>query len=58
MLSVLIADDHPLVLNSVRTMIGAMDNMEVVAETGNGLEVVSEAQRMPSDLAIIDIFNA
>lgn len=55
MLTVLIADDHPLVLNSIRTMIGAMEGMEVVAEAGNGLEVVSEARRTRPDLAIIDI---
>jgi two-component system, NarL family, response regulator NreC len=55
-ISVLIADDHPLVRDGLRFSIqrsGAQ--IEIVAEAADGLEVLQIAKKHPADVYILDI---
>src|SRR6185437_5459791 len=52
---ILIADDHPIVLNGLRTVLNAQPDLHVVAEASDGEEAVQQALSEPVDLAILDI---
>src|SRR6187431_1601472 len=52
---ILIADDHPIVLNGLRTVLNAQHDLEVVAQASDGEEAVQVALAEPIDLAILDI---
>jgi DNA-binding NarL/FixJ family response regulator len=52
---ILIADDHPIVLNGLRTVLNAQADMEVVAEATDGRQAVEKALSEDVDLAILDI---
>jgi len=53
---VLLADDHPVVRDGLRFSIErSKKDIEVVAETANGLEVLLQAERAPADVYILDI---
>src|SRR3954464_10498502 len=52
---ILIADDHPIVLNGLRTVLNAQPDFEVVAQATDGEEAVQRALSEPVDLAILDI---
>jgi DNA-binding NarL/FixJ family response regulator len=52
---ILIADDHPIVLKGLRTVLNAQADLEVVAEATDGEEAVQQALTAALDLAILDI---
>jgi DNA-binding NarL/FixJ family response regulator len=52
---VLIADDHPIVLNGLRAVLNAQPDLEVVAEATDGAEAVERALAEDVHLAILDI---
>jgi DNA-binding NarL/FixJ family response regulator len=52
---ILIADDHPIVLNGLRTVLNAQPDLEVVAEATDGEEAVARALSDDVHLAILDI---
>jgi DNA-binding NarL/FixJ family response regulator len=52
---ILIADDHPIVLNGLRTVLNAQADMEVVAQATDGQQAVETALREDVHLAILDI---
>jgi DNA-binding NarL/FixJ family response regulator len=52
---ILIADDHPIVLNGLRTVLNAQPDLEVVAEATDGAEAVELALAEDIHLAILDI---
>src|SRR5690242_1128621 len=52
---ILIADDHPIVLNGLRTVLDAQPDLEVVAEATDGAEAVERALAEEIHLAILDI---
>jgi DNA-binding NarL/FixJ family response regulator len=52
---ILIADDHPVVRTGVRTMIGNESDMVVVAEAGDGLEVVELYEQHAPDVVLMDL---
>jgi DNA-binding NarL/FixJ family response regulator len=52
---ILIADDHPIVLNGLRTVLNAQPDLEVVAEATDGAEAVERALSDDIHLAILDI---
>jgi DNA-binding NarL/FixJ family response regulator len=52
---ILLADDHHVVRNGLRMLISAQDDLEVVAEAGDGLEAVEMVMANPVDLAILDV---
>lgn len=52
---VLIADDHALVRQGIRSMLGDVAGIEIVAEASDGRETVQWAEQLKPDIAIIDI---
>jgi two-component system response regulator NreC len=52
---VLIADDHALVRQGMRSMLGDASGIEIVAEATDGRETVQLAAQLKPDIAIIDI---
>lgn len=52
---VLVCDDQELVRAGYATIFSAQPDMEVVGETGNGLEAVAEATRLRPDVVVMDI---
>src|SRR4051795_3321843 len=52
---VLIADDHPIVLNGLRAVLNAQPDLEVVAEATDGAEAVERALSEEVHLAVLDI---
>jgi len=52
---ILIADDHPIVLNGLRTVLNAQPDLEVVAEASDGEQAVVAALGEDVELAILDI---
>ncbi len=52
---ILLADDHALFRRGLRDLLAAEDDLEVVAEAGDGAEALSIALRDPIDLAILDV---
>jgi DNA-binding NarL/FixJ family response regulator len=52
---ILIADDHPVVLRGLRTVLNAQPDLEVVAEATAGDEAVDRAVTEDIHLAILDI---
>jgi len=54
-IKILIADDHAVVREGTRQILEQEQDLEVVAEAGNGEEAVELATRFKPDIAIIDI---
>jgi NarL family two-component system response regulator LiaR len=54
-LTVLIADDHPLVREALHQALDGERDMEVVAEAGDGEEAVKLASELKPDVAVMDI---
>jgi DNA-binding NarL/FixJ family response regulator len=52
---VLIADDHPVVRQGLRTFLGVQKDIEVVGEAADGAEVVSEAESLRPDVILLDL---
>jgi len=52
---ILIADDHPIVLNGLRTVLNAQPDLEVVAQATDGIEAVEKALGEDVELVVLDI---
>ncbi len=55
MIKVLLADDHELVRDGLKAMLGAQEDIEVVGEASDGAEAVEEAIRLRPDVVLMDI---
>ncbi len=55
MIKVLIVDDHDIVLDGLRFMINAQEDMEVVGEARDGRTSVKLAQQLRPDIVIMDV---
>jgi DNA-binding NarL/FixJ family response regulator len=55
MIRVLVADDEPLIVAGIRTVLESAGDIEVVAEAGDGRAAVEQALRHRPDAALIDI---
>jgi DNA-binding NarL/FixJ family response regulator len=53
--SILIVDDHPLVREGLKVIIGRSSKFEVVGEAGNAAEGFRMAEKLKPDLALLDI---
>ncbi len=52
---VLIADDHAVVREGLRTLILSEAGMQVIGEAADGIEVVSKARALQPDIIIMDL---
>jgi two-component system response regulator NreC len=55
MISVLLADDHALIRDSLCSMLERAGDIQVVATAANGLEAISQAAVHSPDIAVMDI---
>jgi DNA-binding NarL/FixJ family response regulator len=53
--TVLLADDQELVRGGFRLILEAQDDLEVVAEAGDGREAIEQAVRFHPDLVLMDV---
>src|SRR3546814_14997428 len=54
-MTVILADDHTLVRKGIKAMLESDEDIEVVAEAGNGLEALEKAREFNPDLLIMDV---
>ena len=52
---ILLADDHVVVRQGFRMILGAQPDMEIVGEAGNGREAVELAASLTPDVAVMDV---
>jgi DNA-binding NarL/FixJ family response regulator len=54
-LKVLVADDHPLILQGLRRTLEACDDIDVIGEARSGDEIVPLVQRRQPDVVLLDM---
>jgi DNA-binding NarL/FixJ family response regulator len=52
---ILVADDHPLFRDGMRSLLGSLSSCEVIGEAANGAEAVSLAQTLQPDIVLMDL---
>ncbi len=52
---VLIADDHPIVRDALRTLISTEPGMEFVGEAADGAQAVEQARQLKPDVILMDL---
>ena len=52
---ILIADDHAVLRDGLKALLGAKDDLEVVAEASNGQEAASKAIETDPDVVVMDV---
>src|SRR5690625_7979716 len=51
----IIADDESLMRSGLRLLLGAADDIEIIAEAADGAEAIDLARRLGPDLVLMDI---
>ena len=54
-LRILLADDHKIVREGLRTLINSQPDMQVVGEAANGREVLVKARELKPDVVVMDL---
>jgi DNA-binding NarL/FixJ family response regulator len=52
---ILLADDHAVVRQGFKMILGAQPDMEIVGEAGNGREAVEAAEKLRPDIVVMDV---
>ena len=52
---ILLADDHTVVRQGFRAILGQQPDMDIVGEAGNGREVMKLAQQLTPDVIVMDV---
>lgn len=52
---ILIADDHAIVREGIRTLLGSVPDMEVVGEAADGADVVAQTRALKPDVVLMDL---
>jgi two-component system, NarL family, response regulator LiaR len=55
MIRVLVADDHAVVRQGLRTFLDLQEDIEVIGEAGNGEEALQEVGRLRPDVVLMDL---
>ncbi len=53
--SILLADDHPIVRQGLRALLEAEPGFRVVGEVGDGLNAVEQVERLQPDVLVVDL---
>lgn len=53
--SILLAEDHPAMRQSLRTLLEAEEDFNVIGEAGNGKEAIDLAERLQPDVLTLDL---
>ncbi len=54
-ISVLVADDHPVVRRGVRGLLEAQGDLAIVGEAGDGVEAMALIERVQPDVLVLDL---
>jgi DNA-binding NarL/FixJ family response regulator len=54
MLTILLADDHPVLLQGLRAVLEVEPDFRIIGETGDGLEVISLVEKLQPDILVLD----
>lgn len=54
-ITIVLADDHPIVRQGVKTLLEAEPDFSVVGEAGDGLEAVEVAERLKPRVVVVDV---
>ena len=52
---VMLVDDHPVVKEGLRGLLEDLRDLEIVGEASDGVEAVSEAERLEPDVIVMDV---
>jgi DNA-binding NarL/FixJ family response regulator len=55
MIKVLIVDDHAVLRDGIRAMLGAYDEINIVGEASDGLEAIKKSLELMPDVVLMDI---
>lgn len=55
---ILIADDHPIVRQGIRSLLTQYDDLEVAGEAGTGPAALEEVSRLQPDVVLLDVHMA
>ena len=55
MIRVLVVDDHPLVRQGIQAFLGALSDIEVIAEAGSGEEALELVAEHVPDVVLMDL---
>jgi NarL family two-component system response regulator LiaR len=51
----LVADDHPLIREGLRTLLSTEPDLELIGEASDGIEVVEKAAKLNPDIILMDL---
>jgi two-component system, NarL family, response regulator NreC len=54
-ISIVLADDHPVVRRGMRTLLESQADFSIVGEAGDGLETVRLVERLKPDVLVLDL---
>src|SRR5438552_18515592 len=54
-IKVLVVDDHPLVIEGIKSSLQKQSRFVVVGEAANGLEAIQKARALKPDVVVMDI---
>lgn len=55
MITIVLADDHPIVRQGIRALLDTQPDYEVVAEVDDGLAAIETVERLKPDVLIVDV---
>ncbi len=55
MTTILLADDHPIVLQGLRALLGGEADFRIVGEAGDGREALALVERLKPDVLVMDL---
>lgn len=54
-MTILIADDHPLLLDGLKMVLDEMDGVTVIGTATNGRQLIDQLRQHPADLVLLDL---